>query len=45
MSVVSVIPEVLEAASRDLRNLGEVIKEANVASLFTGDRCCGPRPR
>lgn len=45
MSVVSVIPDVLEAASWDLRSLGEVIAEANVASLFTDDRYWGPRPR
>ena len=34
MSVVSVIPDLLEAASRDLHNLGEVIEEANVASFL-----------
>jgi hypothetical protein len=45
MSVVSVIPEALEVAFRDLRNLGEVIEEAIVASLFSDDRYCGPRRR
>jgi hypothetical protein len=45
MSVVSVIPEALEAAFWDLRNLGEVIEEAHVASLFSDDRYRGPRRR